>query len=148
MDLIKEQGHGVAEHLAEQPAVQVPGVFDPDPLHLVSVHQLTEGRIDAVSDPAEESTALRPGVVSGTAEGRLQLDRVLLQLFPEQGRPVVAVPHQQAGSFLGQFWDQRRFMDIGWGDLKPGDDPWPAPPDMDSEAIEGLTGQGLGGVGG
>ena len=37
MDLIKEPGHGVAEHLAEQAAVQMPGVFDPDPLHLVTV---------------------------------------------------------------------------------------------------------------
>ncbi len=65
MDLIKERGHSVAEHLAEQPAVQVPGVLDPDPLHLVTVHQLAKGRIDAVSDPAEESAALRPGVVGG-----------------------------------------------------------------------------------
>ncbi len=110
MDLIEEQGHGVAEHLAEQPAVQMPGVLDSDPLHLVTVHQLTKGRIDAVFDPAEESAALRPGVVGGTAERRLQLDRVLLQLFLEEGRPVVAVPHQQAGSFLGQCWDERRFM--------------------------------------
>ena len=51
MDLIKEQGHGVAEYLAEQPAVQVPGVFDPDPFHMVTVHQLAKGRIDAVSNP-------------------------------------------------------------------------------------------------
>ncbi len=40
MDLIKEKGHSVAEYLEEQPAVQVPGVLDPDPLHLVTVHQL------------------------------------------------------------------------------------------------------------
>ncbi len=148
MDLIKEQGHVVAEHLAEQPTVQLPGVFAPDPRHLVTVHQVTKGRIDTLSDPAKESAALRSGVVRGTAEGRLQLDSVLHQLFLEEGRPVVAVSHQQAASFLGQCWDQRRFMDIGWGDPKPGDDPRPAPPDMDSEAKEGLTGQGLGGVGG
>ncbi len=45
MDLIKEKGHSVAEHLAEQPAVQVPDVFHPDPPHLVTVHQLAKGRI-------------------------------------------------------------------------------------------------------
>ena len=122
-------------------------IKDPDPLHLVTVHQLTKGRIDAVSDPAEESAALRPGVVSSTAEGRLKLDRVLLQLFLEEGRPVVAVPHQQAGSLLGQCWDQRRFMDIGWGDSKSGDAPRPSPPDVDSEAVEGLTGQAIMAIG-
>ncbi len=96
MDLIKEQGHGVAEDLAEPPAVQMPGVLDPDPLHLVTVHQLAKGRIDAVSDPTKERAALRPRVVSGTGEGRRQLDRVLLQFFLEEGRQVVAVP-QPAG---------------------------------------------------
>jgi len=93
--------------------VQMPGVPDPGPFHLVWVHQLTSDVIEADADPAEEQAELRPKV-----EGACKRDRGLIQLFFEEMIPAVAAPHQLANSFLRQSWDQPRFMDIGWGNPK------------------------------
>lgn len=76
----------------------MPGVFDSDPLHLISVHQLAQGSIYAISDSTEGSAVLRPGISGGAAKGSLQLDRVLLQFFFEGRGPIVAVPYQQTSS--------------------------------------------------
>ena len=49
MGLVQQEHDGMAEHLGQQTAAQVPDVLGPDALDLVPVNQSAEDGIDAVA---------------------------------------------------------------------------------------------------
>ena len=143
LSLIEEGRQSMAQHLTQQPAVEMPAIFGPHSLDLVSVHQLPKGGVDAIPDSADHGTTLGPRVSSGSAKGRFQLEVSLLQFFPEGRIPVVTVSQQQAPGTHRQLRNYRSFRNVGRCDVKLGDHTRPATADMHSKAVEGLTCQGI-----
>ena len=127
--LVQQGREGVAEHFSKQAMAQMPQVSRPDTLDEVTVHELTEDRIDPVTDAAEVGTA------SGT--GGLQLQALRCQCLSERGLPVVAVPHDDTLSAVDQLEHDGRLMDIGGGEAEAHDNPGPG----DTKAVEGLAQQ-------
>ena len=48
MSQVQQEHDGMAEHLAQQTAMQVPDVLGPDPLDLVAIDQLAEDGVDTI----------------------------------------------------------------------------------------------------
>lgn len=71
--LVQQEGDGVAEYLAEEPMGQMPPVPGPHLLNAVAVHELTEHRINLISEATEERAAPGPGIPSGFLERRLPI---------------------------------------------------------------------------
>lgn len=69
--LVQQEREGVAEHFSEQAVAQMPQVSRPDALDEVTIHELTEDRIDPVPQAAEEGTASGSGVLPGFLVGGL-----------------------------------------------------------------------------
>ena len=136
--MVEQQGDGVREDLAQQPACQMPHVTCPYPLYGVATHELAKNSIYAVAKPAEEGTPLgvRVSLLSGVwcKQPYAPARQLLLGL----GRVVVAVPDDQAGGALGEFGEDRKFVGVGWSNRQTGNDVRPTDPCMHSEAIEGL----------
>ena len=52
----------MAEHLAQQTAIQVPDVLGPHTFDLIAIHQLAEDRFYAIPNKTEEGASLWPRV--------------------------------------------------------------------------------------
>ncbi len=141
LSLIEQEGKGVAEHLAEEPMAQMPQVPGPHSFDEVAVPEWTEHRVNPIPEAAEKRAAPGPGVMPGLLEGSQQLQTLRPQLLLELGAPVVAVPHHRALVSLDPLRDHRGLMDIGRGEVKADNDPWPSDQDMDPKAVEGLAQQ-------
>jgi hypothetical protein len=96
LSLIEKHHQGMAQHLTQQTAVEMPAVPGPHSLDLVTIHQLPKGGVDAIPDSADHSAALGPRVSAGLTKGGRQLKGSLLQLFLQGGTPVIAVSQQRA----------------------------------------------------
>ena len=119
----------------------MPQVSYPDTLDEVTVHELTEDRIDPVPNAAEVDTASEPGVLPGLLEGGLQLQTLRCQRLSKCGTPVVAVPHDDTLSAVDQLGHDGRLMDGGGSQAEAHDDPGPGHQDVDTKAVEGLAQQ-------
>lgn len=113
--LVQPEREGVAEHFSKQAMAQMPQVSRPDALDEVTVHELTEDRIDPVPDAAEVGTASGPGVLPGFLVGSLQLQTLRCQRLSKRGTPVVAVPHDDTLSPVDQLGHDGGLMDVGRG---------------------------------
>ena len=60
---VEQEGDGVAEYLAKQPARQVPEVTCPHPLYGVTSRELTENGVDAVTKTAQERAFARSRIL-------------------------------------------------------------------------------------
>ena len=56
--VVEQEGNGVAEDLAQQPAGQVPKIFGPHSLDGVSCGELRKDGVDAVAQAAQEGAPL------------------------------------------------------------------------------------------
>jgi hypothetical protein len=56
---------------------------------------------------------------------------------------VVAIPNEHTRCSLGEFGEHAEFVGIGWGYREAADEPRPAHPNVDPEAVEGLLEEGV-----
>ena len=138
--MVEQEGHGVREDLAQQSACQMPEVLGPHSLHGITLRELREDGVDAVTKAAQEGTSFAERVVLLAPVRREELDTCTLgQLFPGLGRPVVAISDgQPASSGLEKLWHDGKLMGIGRSHREAADDPRPANPYVYPKAVEGL----------
>ena len=89
------------EHLAQQPAEEVPHVARPHPLHAVALCELAENGVYPVTKPAEEGALFGSGVSFVGGIGSQEFHTQTRQLLCGLGRMVVAVSDEKAGGELG-----------------------------------------------
>jgi hypothetical protein len=111
--MVEQEGHGVREDFAQQPASKVPEVPGPHPLYGVTLHELRKDGVDAVAKTAEEGASLGMGVRAFVLVRRDELDAYRSQLFCGLGRVVVAVPDDDARGELNEFGHHRELVGVG-----------------------------------
>src|SRR3712207_6008350 len=136
--MVEQEGHGVAQDLAQQSACQVPQVACPYALYRVALCELRKDSVDTVAKPAQEGAPLGIGIAFLGPVGSSQLDAPPGQLLPNWRRPVVAVPDHHVPGMLNQLGHYRKLVDVGWGYRDASDHPRPAHPHVHPKAIEGL----------
>src|SRR5215210_733830 len=139
--MVEQEGHGVREDFAKQPARQMPEVFCPHPLYGVTSGQLRKDGIYPVAKTAQQSTPFGVGISFLGGVGSQELNRHARQLFLGFGRVVVAVPDDDPGGELDEFGEQVEFMSVGWSYAQASDYAWPGYPHVYSKAVEGLPEQ-------
>jgi hypothetical protein len=140
--VVEQEGDGVREDLAQQPACQVPEVLGPHPLYAVASCELRKDGVDPVAKPAEEGTPSGRGIALLAAVRREELDAPApRQLFPRLRRVVVTVPDGDPASELQEFGHDRKLMGVGRSHREAGDNTGPADPNVHPEAVEGLPEQ-------
>jgi hypothetical protein len=126
--VVEQEGDGVREDLAQQPACQVPEVLGPHPLYAVASCELRKDGVDPVAKPAEEGALFRGRVsLLGAIRGQ-KLHTNARQFLPGLWRMVVAVSDDQAGSSLDNLREHGKLVGIGRGYRDAGDHTRPAKP--------------------
>ncbi len=97
---VGEDGHGMHEHLAQQPTAQMPQIVGPDPLDSSALDELAEDGVDAVAPLGEVTAEPRPGVLFSTTERGQELDAAVGEVLTQTGRPKIAVTDEQAEGSL------------------------------------------------
>jgi hypothetical protein len=136
--MVEQEGYGVRENLAHQPAGEVPHVACPHPLYGVTLGELREDGVYPVAKTAEQGTpsGSRISLLGGIGGHKLNAHR--RQFFYGFGRVVVAVSYNDPRGKLGDLWKHGEFMGVGRSYRKASDDSRPAHPHMHPEAVEGL----------
>jgi hypothetical protein len=141
--VVEQEGHGVREDFAQQPAGEVPHVARPHPLDGVAFRQLRKDGVYTVTEPAEEGAPLGGGVpLLGGVWGQ-ELHAPAGQLLGGLRGVVVAVPDDHTGGRLGDLREHGEFVGVGRGHRETGYDPRPADPHVHTEAVEGLLEEGV-----
>jgi hypothetical protein len=142
--VVEQEGNGVAEDLAQQPAGQMPKIFGPHSLEGVSCAELRKDGVNPVAQAAQEGAPLGGGIAFLCAVGREELyAHALSQLFSRLRRPVIAISHGETAGGLKEFGKPGKLVGVGWGHRQAGDHPRPAHPHMHPEAVEGLLEEGV-----
>ena len=71
--VVEQEGNGVAEYLAQQPAGKVPKIFGPHSLEGVSCGELRKDGVNPVAQAAQEGAPLGGRIALFGALGREQL---------------------------------------------------------------------------
>jgi hypothetical protein len=139
--VVEQEGYGVREHLAHQPAHQVPQITCPHPLCGVALGELAKNGVYPVAKTAQQGTpsGSRISLLGGVWGQKLHAHRH--KLFFCFGRVVVAVSYDHPRGKLGKFWKHGELMGVGRGHREAGDHPRPADPYVHPKAIEGLPEQ-------
>lgn len=142
--MVEQEGHGVREDFAQQPARQMPEVARPHLLYGVALCELAENGVYPVAKPTEEGALFRGRVplLGGMRGQEFHTDARQL-LLPGLWRMVVAVSNDQAGSSLGEFREHGKLVGIGRGYRDAGDHPRPADPYVRPKAVEGPLEEGV-----
>src|SRR5215218_8547901 len=140
--MVEHKGHGVREDFPEQPACQMPEVTRPHPLYGVTLGELAENGVYAVAKTAQQGTpsGSRISLLLGGVGGQ-KFDAHLRQLLSGLRRVVVTVSYDDPGGKLGEFWEHRELMGVGWSHREASDHPRPADPHVHPKAVEGLPEQ-------
>jgi hypothetical protein len=140
--VVEQEGYCVREHLAHQPADQVPEVACPHPLDGVSLGELRKNGVYAVAKAAKQSTPSGSQIsfLGGVWSQKLNA-HTLRELFCSFGRMVVAVSYDDPRAKLGEFWKHAELMDVGRSHREASDQPRPADPYVHPKTIEGLPEQ-------
>ena len=142
--VVEQEGNGVAEDLAQQPAGQVPKIFGPHSLEGVSCGELRKDGVNPVAQAAQEGAPLGGGIALFGAVGREELyAHAPLELFSGLRRPVIAISHGETAGALKEFGKHGKLVGVGWGHRQAGDKPRPAHPHMHPKAVEGLLEEGV-----
>ncbi len=99
--VVKQERHGMAEDLPQQPAGQVPKVLSPHPLYAVALCELREDGVDAVAKVAEEGTSFGSGSLLLEEYGARSSMPIRHSSSLVFGRVVVAVPDDDGGASRG-----------------------------------------------
>jgi hypothetical protein len=136
--VVEQEGDGVREDFAQQPARQMPQIARPHPLHGVASGELRKDGVYPVTKPAEESTpfGIRVELLGGVGGQKLYAHG--RQLFFGLGRVVVAISDEKARGGLGEFGEHGEFVNVGRGHRQTSNDTRPADPHVHPEAVEGL----------
>ena len=94
--MVEQEGHGVREDFAHQPACQMPQVARPHLLYAIALCELAENGIYPVAKPTEKSALFRRRVsLLGGIRGQ-KLNAHTRQLLLGLGRVVVAISDEKA----------------------------------------------------
>src|SRR5258708_34019344 len=126
------------QHLAEQPATQMPEVTCPDALDMRAIHELAKDGTDAVAQPPQLRAPGGPGIALAPAIRRQRCQAASLQLVTQGRLPVVAVAYEPARRGGGQLGDHGQFMYVGRRQAELGNHAWPLQAHVHAEAAEGL----------
>jgi hypothetical protein len=136
--MVEQEGYGVREDFAQQPACQMPQITRPHPLYTVASGELRKDGVYPVTKPAEEGTPFGIGVcLLGGVRGQKRYASPR-QLFFGLGRVVVALSDEKARGGLGEFGEHREFVGVGRGHRQTCDHSRPADPYVHPKAVEGL----------
>jgi hypothetical protein len=136
--VVEQEGFGIREHLAHQPAGEMPQVARPFPLYGVSFGGLAENSVYPVAKTAQQGTPSGSWIsLLGGVRGQKFNAQALRQLFCGFGRVVVAVSYNDPRGKLGEFWKHAELMRVGRGHREAGDHPRPADAHVHPKAIEG-----------
>jgi hypothetical protein len=137
--VVEQEGYGVAEDFAQQPAGQVPEIPGPHLLDGVATRELAEDGVDPIAQAAQERAPLGGGIALLAPVRCEELDaHSTRQLFLCLGRVVVAVPDGEPVGELDEPWYDGELVGVGRGHRKAGDDAGPADPEVHPEPVEGL----------
>src|SRR5829696_3321286 len=141
--MVEQEGHGVREDFAHQPACQMPEVARPHLLYAIALCELAENGIYPVAKPTEESALFRRRVsLLGGIRGQ-KLNTHTRQLLLGLGRVVVAISDEKARGGLDKLGDYRELVGVGQSHRQTGDDARPTDPGVHPEAVEGLLEEGV-----
>jgi hypothetical protein len=141
--VVEQEGDGVTENLAQQPAGQVPKVLGPHPLYAVAPCELAEDGVDPVAKAAQEGAPFGGRIELLAPVRRDELDAYTTprQLFLRFRRPVIAVPDSDPTGGIEEFRYDRKLVGVRWGHREACDEPRPADPHVHPETVEGLLEQ-------
>jgi hypothetical protein len=124
--VVEQEGYGVREYFAQQPARQMPEVLGPHLLYAIALRELRKNGVYAVAKPTEEGAlfGMRVSPLGGGRGQKLHTDA--RQLLPGLRRVVVAVCDDQPGGKLGKFRKHGELMGVGRGHRDAADHPGPA----------------------
>jgi hypothetical protein len=141
--MVEQEGHGVREDFAHQPACQMPQVARPHLLYAIALCELAENGIYPVAKPTEQSALFRRRVsLLGGIRGQ-KLNTHTSQLLLGLGRVVVAISDEKARGGLDKLGDYRELVGVGRSYRDAADHPRPADPYVHPEAVEGLLEEGV-----
>ena len=111
--MVEQEGYGVREDFAQQPAYQMPQITRPHPLYRVASGELRKDGVYPVTQPAEEGAPfeIRVSLLGGVRGQKLYAP--LRQLFFSLGRVVVTVSDEKARGGLGEFGEHGEFVGVG-----------------------------------
>jgi hypothetical protein len=136
--VVEQEGYGVREHLAHQPAGKVPQITRPHPLYGVALCELAENSVYSVTKSTEEGALFGSGVSLLGGVRSQKLHTHARQLLPSFRRVVVAVCDDQPRGKLGDLWEHGELVGVSWSHRKTSYDPRPADPNVHTETVEGL----------
>jgi hypothetical protein len=110
--LIEEKAERMHQNVAQQAVAQMPQITRPDSFHLTAIGQLTKDRIDEVANAPQHRTLVRGRLrCMRLPEWGLQQNTFRAQVGLQIGKPIVAIPHDQA---RGAFQQERHNFSIGF----------------------------------
>jgi len=132
----EEDGEGVAEHLAQHPTGQVPGIAGPEALAVVALDAWGGHRLAAPAEAAQAVAAHRVGGVLPLPIGRTAGNPGRSQLLTQQRMPVIAVPSHLPGRALHQLRGQFPIGGVGRSARQRGHHPRPTGAQMGANPRE------------
>jgi hypothetical protein len=123
--VVEQEGYGVREDFAQQPACEMPHVARPHPLYGIALCELAENTVYPVTKPTEEGTLFRGRISLLGGVWSQKLHTHARQLLPGLRRVVVALSDDQPRGKLGDLWEQGELVSVGWSHRKTSDHPRP-----------------------